>query len=141
MTGDHADRESERRANELYWGSDVSVNQIAEELDLSKGMLYGLIRPEPSGLSCPACGDEVVYPNRTAKERELVACASCGWEGDESEAAVIGGEGAVTLPVADDDVPAPPPGIFAERRGQVMVGGALLGAAAGLALVLWSRRR
>ena len=68
------EREMELRANELYWSSDMSVNQIAEELDLSKGMLYGLIRPRPAGLACPECAEELVYPNRTAKERCLLAC-------------------------------------------------------------------
>jgi predicted DNA-binding protein YlxM (UPF0122 family) len=47
---------AEDRANELYWGSDRSVNQIADELDLSKGALYGMIRPLPAALACPECG-------------------------------------------------------------------------------------
>jgi len=38
---------AEDRANELYWGSDRSVNQIADDLDLSKGALYEMIRPSP----------------------------------------------------------------------------------------------
>lgn len=140
MAGDVADRENERRANELYWGSDVSVNQIAEGLDLSKGTLYGLIRPAPAGLTCPACGNEVVYPNRTARERALVACPSCGWEGQEDETALVGGDGAILLPDSEDDVPLPPDSRLG-GRGRVLMGGALLGAAAGLALVFWARRR
>lgn len=131
--------DADDRANELYWGSDRSVNQIAEELDLSKGTLYGLIRPEPAGLTCPACGDEVVYPNRTAKERALVACPSCGWEGDEDETAALGGDGAMIPPEAVEDLP--PRTLVLGERGRVVIGGALLGAAAGLALVLWARRR
>ncbi|HKJ02768.1 MAG TPA: hypothetical protein VJ997_09945, partial [Longimicrobiales bacterium] len=111
MSGAAVDRETERKANDLYWGSQSSVNQIAEELDLSKGTLYGLIRPLPSGLSCPDCSEEAVYPNRTARERSLVACPSCGWEGDEREADGGAGDGSVTLPDAADDVDdvAPPP--------------------------------
>ena len=31
--------EADDRANELYWGSEQSVNQIADALDLSKGAL------------------------------------------------------------------------------------------------------
>jgi len=140
MTGHEADRETERKANDLYWGSDVSVNQIAEELDLSKGMLYGLIRPQPAGLACPSCVDEVVYPNRTAKEREMVACPSCGWEGRESDAGHVGGDGAVTLPAPEASAPSV---LYGDEgaRSRVLIGGALLGAAAGLALVLWARRR
>ena len=57
MTGAAADRKAEAKANELYWGSDESVNQIAENLDVSKGMLYGMIRPLPTGLTCPACNE------------------------------------------------------------------------------------
>jgi predicted RNA-binding Zn-ribbon protein involved in translation (DUF1610 family) len=74
--------EADDRANELYWGSDRSVNQIAEELDLSKGALYGMIRPLAAAMGCPACGSEVVHPNRTAKERGVVDCPACGWDGD-----------------------------------------------------------
>lgn len=142
MTG--ADRETEGRANELYWTSDLSVNQIAEELDLSKGMLYELIRPAPAGLSCPACSEELVYANRTARDRAMLACPRCGWEGDEDDADLGVGDGSVVLPTAtESDTVAAPRAATEEDPGRrrVMVGGALLGAAAGLALVLWSRRR
>ena len=71
------------RANELYWGSDRSVNQIADDLDLSKGALYGMIRPLPAALGCPLCGTEVVHPNRTAKDRQRVDCPTCSWDGNE----------------------------------------------------------
>ena len=142
MSGGAADRETERKANDLYWGSQSSVNQIAEALDLSKGTLYGLIRPLPSGLTCPDCGQEAVYPNRTAKERSLVACPSCGWEGDEMDADGGSGEGSVALPDLSDAVDdVAPPLVMAGDRRRVMVGGALLGAAVGLALVIWARRR
>jgi predicted RNA-binding Zn-ribbon protein involved in translation (DUF1610 family) len=139
-----ADRDTERRANELYWGSERSVNQIADELDLSKGVLYGIIRPHPSGLTCPDCGQEVVHPNRTAKERGLVACASCGWGGEEADACPIGGEGGVVLPLAggmDDDEVVMPPFHLSSSHQRVVLGGVLLGAAVGLALVMWAQRR
>lgn len=144
MSGAAADRDTEVKANEMYWGSEWSVNQIAEELDLSKGVLYGLIRPRPSGLACPACGEEVVYPNRTAKERRTVACASCGWEGDELDAGPTGGEGGVVLPLGgelDEEEVAVPPIYLSTPRQRILLGGILLGAAAGLALVIWARRR
>ena len=144
MSGGAADRETEFKANELYWSSEWSVNQIAEELDLSKGMLYGLIRPRPSGLACPDCSEEVVYPNRTAKERHLVACPSCGWEGGEADADANGGDGGVVLPSfpdEDEDDVAVRPIALSSPKQRAVLGGALLGAAAGLALVLWARRR
>ena len=68
-------------ANDLYWRSELSVNQIAERLDLSKGKLYGAIVPQPTGLLCPECATEADYPNRTAKDKGQVLCASCGFEG------------------------------------------------------------
>lgn len=140
------------RANDLYWSSDRSVNQIADDLDLSKGALYGIIAPLRTGLGCPMCGDEVVVPNRTARERDLLDCPTCDWDGNADEA--IGergigedGSGSVDLSGVDvddqgRDVPAtvtPPP--LSPNRARTLAGGALLGAAAGLALVLWARRR
>jgi hypothetical protein len=133
-------REGVAAANELYWGSERSVNQIAEELDLSKSVLYGMITPLPLGLACPECAEEVVSPNRTARDRGVLKCLACEWEGPEAETAPLGG--------AD-----PTPSVPAERRGmrlmsrinaaraRTMAGGALLGAAVGLAWVLWARRR
>ena len=67
-------------ANRLYWESDTSVNQIGEELGLSKGALYGILRPLSAGLPCIKCGEEMAYPNRTAREKAFVACSSCGYE-------------------------------------------------------------
>jgi hypothetical protein len=145
--------EAYARANELYWGSNRSVNQIADELDLSKGALYEMIRPRPAGLGCPDCGAEVVHPNRTAKERERVGCASCDWEGLEHEAIRFGPRLTRDAPPADSaddvytesdfDAPVlPPPFYDAPTPGRrLVVGGALLGAAVGLALVIWARRR
>ncbi len=133
-------QEAASAANELYWGSEHSVNQIAQQLDLSKGALYGMIQPLPGGLGCPVCGEEVVSANRTARERGVFSCAQCAWKGDEDETVVVGGEGAVTLPLyaGEDEVIMPTP--LDRRRARTLVGGALLGAAVGLALVLWTRR-
>jgi len=135
--------EADDRANELYWGSDRSVNQIAEDLDLSKGALYGMIRPLAAAMGCPACGTEVVHPNRTARERGLVDCPGCGWDGSEDEtvprfsSAVAADEDSLTRSRARERAlssdAGPGPG--------ALVGGALLGAAVGLALLIWARRR
>jgi hypothetical protein len=157
------------RANELYWGSGRSVNQIADELDLSKGALYETIRPLPAGMACPECGLEVVHPNRTARDRGRVDCGACGWEGTEQEAVALAtGDGAepdrapvrpdaprvLGFDTVDDSDPAddyddyddiaPPPARAVEREvvgRRLIAGGALLGAAVGLALVIWARRR
>jgi len=140
-------QEAAATANELYWSSERSVNQIAEQLDLSKGALYGIIQPLPEGLGCPICGEEVVSANRTARERGMLSCAQCPWKGDADETVALGRDGALTLPVYADegdvigdtnDALIPP---IADRgRGRTLAGGALLGAAVGLALVLWTRR-
>jgi hypothetical protein len=136
MDAQEVSPETTKRANELYWGSDRSVNQIAEDLDLSKGALYGLIRPLPAGLGCPLCGSEVVYSNRTAKDRGRLDCPTCDWDGVADEAAAESYEeesAALTGPIPRDSE--------ANDRFRTIAGGALLGAAAGLALVLWARRR
>lgn len=127
------------RANELYWSSDRSVNQIADDLDLSKGALYTIIEPLHAGLRCPRCSSSVVYPNRTAKDRGLVDCSDCEWDGRRDEATAIGDD-----EVGDDPAVADRPSPIRLQTAvgtRAVVGGALLGAAAGLALVLWARRR
>lgn len=149
------------RANELYWESDRSVNQIADDLELSKGALYGIIEPEPSGLGCPLCGDEVVYSNRTAKEREMLDCPTCDWDGNPEEATAYDESAyrspsertGVDIPSSDDDTTRPvgtsprdaparvPPPAASRVPMNTIAGGALLGAAVGLALVLWARKR
>lgn len=141
------------KANELYWSSDRSVNQIADDLDLSKGALYGIIEPLRTGLGCPMCGDEVVAPNRTARERDLLDCPTCEWDGSRHEAIQhddapgARADGSTDLSGVDvdeqgRDVPAAlPPLPLSSDRARTIAGGALLGAAAGLALVLWARRR
>lgn len=210
MHASEVTREVVERANELYWGSDESVNRIADDLDLSKGALYGIIEPEASGRGCPLCGDEVVYANRTAKDRGMLACPTCEWDGTAEEAMdqpaaddpaprdlepegaatgrgdnrsdrdevspqdsnarpddgdARGQEGDVrsddsesrsddsesrpddrTMPASIDREESPPsdevpprPLVHADPR--TIAGGALLGAAVGLALVLWTRRR
>lgn len=137
MDGQDSDRAVRARANELYWSSDLSVNQIADELDVSKGTLYDLIRPRLTARGCPECGEELAFPNRTARDRGLVACASCGWEGSEEDAEAYGADTGVELPDHDDVAVT----LESSMRTRTLVGGALLGAAAGLALVFWSRRR
>lgn len=73
------------RANRLYWESDASVNDIADELELSKSMLYQLVEPLAAEVDCPECGGMLVYPNRTALDRGLMQCSDCGAEGITSD--------------------------------------------------------
>lgn len=124
------DTAREERANRLYWESESSVNDIAESMDISKGALYGMVRPLSAGIACPECGDEMEYPNRTARDKGFVHCPTCGLEEDE-EVVVEAGDGERTMSVTADDEAA---------RQRLIWGGALLGAAAGLLLLRWARR-
>lgn len=161
------DKELSDRANELYWRSGRSVNQIAADMDLSKSRLYGLVRPLPSGSPCPQCQAELLFPNRTAMEKGLVSCGECGFEGSTpDEVTSKGGPGsgpgstatngraaaqpprAEQPPEADqppraagpdpDKMPAPTGRRLSSKR--VLWGSALLGVAAGLYLAIRQRR-
>ncbi|HEX9886966.1 MAG TPA: hypothetical protein VGA70_10790 [Longimicrobiales bacterium] len=146
MEPTHADDAAlQEQANELYWGSDASVNQLAESLDLSKGALYNLVRPLPVGLPCPRCGTEMEYPNRTARHKGFITCPSCELEEEEEEVrlewrAAAGGPDRDALVVdPGDHLEMTPDGGSAASRA--LIGTALLGAAAGVAVALWVRRR
>ena len=155
-TTDHGALSAE--ANRLYWESDESVNQIGEDMDLSKGVLYGLIAPLAAGLPCPGCGEEMVFPNRTARDKGFLACPDCGME--EEEAAVQtfweedgGADGALSFPNPREM--AHKAGSAVQRamgsgrdrvgnmtpRGRIIAGTALLGVAAGLILGGYLRKR
>ena len=73
------------QANELYWRSGQSVNQIAETMDLSKSGLYTLIRPLPANRACPECGEGLVFLNRTTEQKTIACCPECGYEGEAPE--------------------------------------------------------
>jgi predicted RNA-binding Zn-ribbon protein involved in translation (DUF1610 family) len=73
------------QANELYWRSGQSVNQIAETMDLSKSGLYTLIRPLPAKRACPECGEGLVFLNRTTEQKTIASCPECEYEGEAPE--------------------------------------------------------
>jgi hypothetical protein len=139
------------RANDLYWGSEESVSSIADDLDLSKGALYGLVTPRPSGLPCPRCSAEMEYPNRTARDKGFLVCPECDLEEDEElvrvewrEAARRSGDPALVVSPGSGETARRPPALALQDpavRRRVLAGTALLGAAAGLALALWARRK
>lgn len=127
-------------ANRLYWKTDRSVNQIAEDLGVSKGSLYGMVRSLSAGIPCPECGEEMGYAHRTAHEKGRVVCPECELEEDESSVraewqAVAAAEGGVVV--------TPPSGavrgsaIAGADEGysvRIVLGSALLGLAAGIAI-------
>ncbi len=70
------------QANELYWRSGESVNQIAEGMDLSKSGLYALIRPLPAERDCPECDTGLVFLNRTNQHKTIASCPECEYIGE-----------------------------------------------------------
>lgn len=129
-THDSTHRELADRANGLYWDSEASVNDIAEDLDLSKGSLYALVRPRGSGIDCPECGVELEYPNRTAREKGYLHCPGCGLEEEEAVVRVLAEESA-SVPATVTESP---------EAWRVRWGVVLLGAAAAVLLARWTRR-
>lgn len=67
-------------ANQLYWSSDRTVDQIVGDLGISRHTLYSSIRPFSAGTVCSQCGDRMVFTNRTNRESRTASCASCGVE-------------------------------------------------------------
>lgn len=137
MVAARQERKITRRANDLYWGSDESVNRIAERLDLSKSGLYGMIGPLAAGVGCPLCGTEVQYPNRTARDRDTLECPDCGWDGAYDETVAVEAAGSAGRGHADPDDAA---AWLDDDRGRVVLGSALIGAALGVVLVRFLRR-
>ncbi len=97
MDGIEQDETQARRANELYWESDTSVNRIADQLGLSKGSLYAAIEPLASESMCPLCQEPLVYLNRTALEKGHLQCSGCGTEFEEKGSGI-----ASRTPVGDE---------------------------------------
>ncbi len=77
------DLQRAEEANRLYWHTEMGVNQIAEEMGLSKGALYALVEPLDAGRGCPRCSGTLMYSNRTARDRGFLSCPSCGFEEEE----------------------------------------------------------
>lgn len=138
----------EERANELYWSSDESVNQIADELELSKSSLYALIRPLASGLPCPRCSAEMEYANRTARDRGYLTCPECDLEEDEElvrsewrEEARKSPAGTVVVSPGSGSGPRAGRSTSRDPLGRMLAAAAFLGAAVGVVFGLWARRK
>ena len=141
------------RANDLYWRSGAGVNQLARELDLSKGALYDIIAPLPSGIRCPHGDGEMSYTNRTARERGFVSCVACGFEDEEERVRGYLDEreqgSALEMtsadpglpPVRTETDPTPPPPPPTRTLETLLVFSALAGVAVGLLMGGLLRRR
>ena len=120
------------QANDLYWRSGQSVNQIAEKMDLSKSGLYALVDPLPAEIMCPDCGAEMVYTNRTNKHKSVTSCLAC-------ENAVEAKTGTDLEPAPDLSIVAGANGGRTWRSSRVLWASVLLGLAAGLYVTRRSR--
>lgn len=144
-----------QEANERYWESDESVNQIGEALGLSKGALYNLLEPLAAGLPCPGCGEEMVFPNRTARDKGFLECPECGLEEEEVAVQAFWEEEGDSTLILQPRRLVQRAGEAVQRavdtgrdrvdsmtpRSRIIAGTALLGAAAGLVLGTYLRKR
>ena len=141
-----ADDQARAEINRLYWASDASVGEIADQLGVSRRALYDRIDPTPAGEPCPDCGSELGFRNRTAAERREASCAECGREqrlsGRTDSVAAESLEdpqveqmarGALLSPMPARNVP--------PTASAVAVGGALLTGLAAGALIAYAVRR
>ncbi len=126
------------QANDAYWNSDAGVNRLAKAFDLSKGALYDIIAALPAGLPCPQGDGELVYTNRTARERGFVSCATCGFA-DEASLVRSRLEEAGAASMAATPAPAAPG--TARKLEALLVVSVLAGLAAGFLLSGVLRRR
>ena len=126
------------QANDAYWNSDAGVNRLAKAFDLSKGALYDIIAALPAGLPCPQGDGELVYTNRTARERGFVSCATCGFA-DEASLVRSRLEEADAVPMPPTPAPAAPG--TGRKLEALLVVSVLAGLAAGFLLSGVLRRR
>lgn len=65
------------QANELYWNSERTVEEITRELRLGRSTLYAGVRPIPAGMACPDCADPMVFTNRSNRDAGTATCPAC----------------------------------------------------------------
>ena len=123
-------------ANQLYWSSEASVGDIANQLGISRRALYELIEPQPTGVPCSECGTETAFANRSSHAAGLARCLACGFE--------------MAMPAARVELPPEPPaaqpavktnGKHAVPRGVTLGGIALVGLVIGAIATLIVTRR
>lgn len=119
-------------ANRLYWETEQSVADIAQQLDISRRALYNAVLPLPVDTSCDVCGSPLVYENRSARSAGQPVCVACAEAAEaDAEDQRDTAQTAESAPTAED----------AEQSVMVAaaaVAGAVLGAAVTMAVV---RRR
>ncbi len=101
------DEQLRDEADRLYWDTDRSVAEIADELEISRRALYDAISPRPVGIVCGECSAEMVFRNRSAAGRREAECVECEVVVTVAEAAagVEPDTGAEAEPETDDAEP------------------------------------
>lgn len=74
------------RVNELYWSGSTTVEEIIDDLGISRSSLYASIEPLPAGLVCADCHERMVYNHRTMRDRGVAVCPECGRESEPGAA-------------------------------------------------------
>lgn len=113
-------------ANRLYWETETSVAEIAQQLELSRRALYDSVDPLPTSSSCAVCGSPLVFENRSARNAGVETCPSC----DAHDYAATPAAMPVTVATTQDVDTA-----RAVRVGGAAIAGAAIGAIATLLLV------
>jgi hypothetical protein len=106
-------------ANRLYWETETSVADIAQQLELSRRSLYDSVDPLPSGATCEACGSPLVYENRSGRNAGEEMCPHCDLDEEIDEKEEVPEAGIGFGGLSDD-----------ELDRVVKVGGAALAGAA-----------
>jgi hypothetical protein len=108
------------QANQLYWNSSETVDQVAARLGMSRKAVYGSVEPLDAGATCTSCGSGLVYGNRTNRAAAMADCPACGiqmhLEGVESVGGVggVGGVDAVDGVEGTNPIAATPATLVAE---------------------------
>lgn len=125
--------------NQLYWETDRSVSDIADQLEISRRALYDGIEPRPAGVACAECGAPLGYRNRTALENREAECAECGLTLELEEDEAYAAEPEVEQFRAASEL-SPVRRVPASGDGPVLGLLLLAGLAAGAFTVFWVRR-
>jgi hypothetical protein len=115
-------------ANRLYWETETSVADIAQQLELSRRALYDSVDPLPTSGSCEVCGSPLVFENRSARNAGIEFCPACAAR-EEDDTVPVAVPAAKRARMDDEEVQR------AVRMGGAALAGAALGAVATLIFV------
>lgn len=143
------------QANDLYWNSSETVDQLAARLGMSRNALYASVKPIPAGGTCPHCNEPLVFINRSSRAAGKATCPGCEAEvqleaGAETPAPAPKAQTIVATPV--HEIPPPDAGGRLDQikeslagvepeRAAIIGGAAALGVAVGAAAIKVIRRK